>query len=145
MTDGTTDLPGLITRVDTKEQAAASRRPNLSPWVRAFLSSSPALGFRPIPPSGGTTRLKSTLTLMVELSSFHWSGTFRESPLSRWHRTQALTIESRWAHLALPWLALASWAASGLKTPGKRVYGAPLARIAARYDLPKRSKTPRPL
>lgn len=98
-----------------------------------------------MPPSGGTLRLKSKLALMSELAAFHWSGAFRKSPLASWHAEQARSIEDRWSRLAVPWLALAIPATPGPRMRQNGLSGSKLGKIEAQYQLPKRSKVPRPL
>ncbi len=89
--------------------------------------------------------MKSKLRFMAELASFHYTGAFRQSPLAKWHLTQAHLIEARHGYLVVPWLALALLAQANHVKVARDSSGRFLGQRGAKYDLPKRSKVPIPL
>lgn len=145
MLDGTPDLPGLVTRADTKEQPQGSFSPDFELVVRAVFSCEPALGFPPTPPSGGTHRPKTKLALKLEMRYFHEQAVWRQGPLRDFHLQQFHELTSRCALLALPWLALALWHHLCPSPFSKADVAPAVTQIQARYDLPKPSKIPVPL
>lgn len=145
MTYGTQDLPGLINRVTTTEQAIACEGPNLLTAVRAFLLPSPAPGLSPIPPAGGTGRSKLPMQVLCELIAFHQSSPLRHDPLAEFHRAQVALLKAKLALWLIRATAASLHVAKRLPARPAGTQGHGITRIAARYDLPKRSKTPRPL
>lgn len=136
---------GLRTRVTTNGQTSVCLGPDLLAQVRAFLLPSPVRGLSPLPPAGGTGRPKVPMQVLCELIAFHQSSPLRFDPLADFHRQQVACLKRR---MAL-WLVRAAAAhlavAKTLPALPAGRQGPKISQIAARYDLPRRSKVPRPI
>jgi hypothetical protein len=130
---------------ETQEQSKDCPGPDLASQVRAFLSSDPVPRFRQLPSADGTATRKTAIRVCCELLAFHQSSPIRNDPLADFHAEQCRAIKARIAMWLVRAAACALVVDKALNAPWQGSQSPKITKIAARYDLPSRSKLPRPI